>query len=105
MDAKRVVLITGGARGIGAAICRHFASLDYEVLINYNFSEGPARILVDELSGQTKAVSFRADVSNETDVRAMFEFCKSNFSRLDVLVNNASYSSGTSWNVSLHQID
>src|SRR5205823_485272 len=105
MAAQKVALITGGARGIGAAICRHFASLGYEILVNFNYSEGPARILVDEISKMSKALLFQADVSKPEQVRALFEFCKSNFSRLDVLVNNASYSSASSWNASLQQID
>ena len=41
----------------------------------------------------------QTDISKEEEVRALFEFCKSEFGRLDVLVNNASYSSPVGWDV------
>lgn len=103
--ANRVVLVTGAARGIGAAICRHLSRSGYDILINFNRSELEANELLEEISKQCHAACYRADVSKEDQVQAMFEFCKSEFGKLDVLVNNASYSSPLSWNVSAESIN
>ena len=96
-----VILVTGAARGIGAAIVRHFANLNYEILFTYNRSKESAIQLESEIKSRTKIKTMQADVSKENEVRALFEFCKSEFGRLDVLVNNASYSSPVGWNVKL----
>jgi 3-oxoacyl-[acyl-carrier protein] reductase len=102
--SKRVVLVTGGARGIGAAICRHLSKSGYDILINYNLSELEARELVEEISGSTSAACFQADVSKQEQVEKLFEFCMQRYGKLDVLINNASYSSPISWNVSVENI-
>jgi 3-oxoacyl-[acyl-carrier protein] reductase len=102
---EQVLLVTGGARGIGAAICRHFARRDWSVLINYHSSEEPARKLVEELSGLSRAELTRADVGNPDEVAAMFDFCRERFGRLDLLVNCASYSSSASWDVGVGDIN
>ena len=56
----KVVLVTGGSRGIGAAVCRKFAAEGYTVAINYEKSEEKAKALADEIGGR----AFRADVSD-----------------------------------------
>lgn len=94
-----VILVTGGARGIGAAIVRHFAALNYEILFTYNRSNESALQLESEIKSRTKIKIMQTDVSEEDEVRALFEFCKNEFGRLDVLVNNASYSSTVGWDV------
>lgn len=94
-----VILVTGGARGIGAAIVRHFATLNYEILFAYNRSNESALQLESEIKPLTKIKMQQTDVSKENDVRELFEFCKKEFGRLDVLVNNASYSSSVGWDV------
>lgn len=102
---NRVALVTGAARGIGAAICRHFSNLGYDILLNYNRSAEAAEKLATEISQKTKAKLFQADVGNPDQVNALFAFCRKEFGRLDVLVNNASYSSSTSWNVPVEKVD
>lgn len=102
---KPSLLVTGGAKGIGAAICRHFSTLHYQILVNYNQSKEAASSLVKELLENTFALSFQADISKAEQVKSLFAFCKEKFGRLDVLVNNASYSSGVSWNVPVNRID
>lgn len=94
-----MILVTGGARGIGAAIVRHFSALNYEILFTYNRSKEIALQLESQLLARSKTKTVQIDVSNEDQVRALFEFCKKEFGRLDVLVNNASYSSPVGWNV------
>lgn len=102
---SRVALITGAAKGVGAAVSRKLASLGYQLLINYNRSATEADALASELSGVTRTAAYRADVSDSAQVDQMFAFCRSEFGRLDVLVNNASYSSPSAWHASVDQID
>ena len=77
-------VVTGGAGGIGSAICRKLAAVGYEVYINYSRSKENAEQLADEIHG--KAVCF--DVSDEAVIRLFFSEEK-NF---DLLVNNAGIS-------------
>lgn len=88
------VLITGGARGIGKAICYKLSSEGYRVLINYNSSFESAQEMATTLN--TKA--YKADVSNHFEVEQMFKQIKSDFGSVDILINNAGIS-----NVSLFQ--
>jgi 3-oxoacyl-[acyl-carrier protein] reductase len=67
------------------------------VVVNYFSSEAHARELVKELTGFTKAMALRADVSNPTEVEHLYRATIETFGRVDILVNNASYSSKTSW--------
>ncbi len=99
MPGRPVVIVTGGARGIGAAIVRHFSKINYDVLLTYNRSKQSAVELADEISARGRAFVLNVDVSKEHQVRQLFELCKKEFGRLDVLVNNASYSSPVGWNV------
>lgn len=55
MTGRRTVLVTGGARGIGAAVSRELAAAGYQVLINYRTSEAAARALQDEIRGRDGA--------------------------------------------------
>ena len=86
----KVVLITGAARGIGAATARAFAKAGYTVIINWHTSQVAAERLRDELiGGGGDAHLYQADVSNTAEVAAMFQWIAKYFKRLDVLVNNA----------------
>ena len=86
----KVALITGGARGIGAATARLFAKNGYTVIINYNSSEIAAKDLQRELVDTGfDAHLFHADVSDEKQVAEMFEHVLKYFKHIDVLVNNA----------------
>lgn len=80
----RKVLITGSARGIGAACARAFVAAGDEVIIHYHKSGEQALALAEELG----AVCVRADVCDSAQVRAMFE----QIGGVDVLVNNAGIS-------------
>jgi len=102
---KRVLVVTGGARGIGAAVCRLLAKRQYDILFTYNSSKASAEKLVEELSNDCTALARQLDVSSEQDVLETFRFCESTFGRLDVLVNCASHSSKSGWDVALDKID
>lgn len=92
--ADKVVLVTGGARGIGAEICRQMAAADATVCINYYPSEvdrAAAKNLYDEIASyyQAQAMLCEADVSDPNAVSAMVDAIDQRFSRLDIVVNNA----------------
>lgn len=89
-DGGKVVLVTGGGRGIGAATCRLAARSGWRVAVNYASNADAAGRLVDEIEGAGgEAVAIRADVGREADVEALFAAVDARFGRLDALVNNA----------------
>ncbi|MFN8037108.1 MAG: glucose 1-dehydrogenase [Acidimicrobiia bacterium] len=84
----RVVLVTGGGRGIGAACARLFAANGYSVVIADVLDDGAA--LGEELAATGGSCVFhRCDVSREADVEAVVATAVGTFGSLDVLVNNA----------------
>lgn len=89
MKKNKTALITGGAKGIGAAVCRALAADGYEIAINYNSSEEAAKALKKELSEITRAEVFKADVSDSVQVKRMFSDIEKVFGGVGVLVNNA----------------
>jgi len=71
---NRIVLITGGARGIGAATARLAASRGHAVAINYRAAGDAAGALVKEIEhGGGRAIAVQADVAREAEVVRMFE--------------------------------
>ena len=83
---SKTVFVSGGGRGIGAAIVRAFYNDGYNVVINYNNSEENALMLQKEFPG---SLALKGDVSCEDDARAMIDKAISRFGKIDVLVNNA----------------
>lgn len=86
----RCIVVTGGSRGIGRAICLEFAGPDTCIYFNYASAEEAARTteaLVAEKGGT--AVGLRVDVTSEAEVAAFFKKVVDDAGRLDVLVNNA----------------
>lgn len=84
----QTVLVTGGARGIGKAVCRAFLEAGANVIINYNNSAAAAAELVNEF-GEKRVLAAQADVSRAEDVQAMIDAALAKFGAIDVLVNNA----------------
>jgi 3-oxoacyl-[acyl-carrier protein] reductase len=86
----KVALVTGGSRGIGAAIARRLAQEGARVAVNYHTSAGQAQALVDELRALgAEAEAFQADVSNVGQAERLVALTVERFGKLDVLVNNA----------------
>ncbi len=86
----RVVLVTGGARGVGRAISTAFARLGAHVIVNYFHATEEAPALVAELrEAGHSAEPIRASVAMRPQVDAMFDTIAERHGRLDVLVNNA----------------
>lgn len=87
----KVVLVTGGSRGIGKATSEEFAKAGANVVVNYLSSKDEAEQLVAELQEQynIRAVAIKADVSREQDVVAMRDAITTAFGKVDIVVNNA----------------
>ncbi|MBP3447088.1 MAG: 3-oxoacyl-ACP reductase FabG [Clostridia bacterium] len=84
------VIITGSARGIGAATAALFADMGYNVVINYNTSEAEALALRGKITANGgKAIAVQADVSKMSEAKHLFDEAKKAFGAVDVLVNNA----------------
>jgi len=86
----RIVIVTGGTRGIGEAICEEFIKQGDKVILNYRNSYDKA-ITIKERLGENLFL-IKADVGNINEVNVMIDFCLSKFGRVDVLVNNAGIS-------------
>jgi len=86
----KVVIVTGGSRGIGAATSMLLALNGYAVCINYRSRNKDAELLADKITQQGgKVFCFCADVSKEDDVIRLFEAVENHFGRVTHLVNNA----------------
>lgn len=87
---KKVVIVTGGSRGIGAATSKLLASKGYSVCVNYRSNEEQANTVVSEIK-QTGGVafSFKADVSIEDEVKMLFTTVSQRLGPVTHLVNNA----------------
>lgn len=87
---NKVVLVTGGSRGIGKAIGLYFAHHGYDVVINYQGNEQAAQTACQQIrSVQPNSMMIKGDVSDAQDVKEMFDTIMDRYGRLDVLVNNA----------------
>jgi 3-oxoacyl-[acyl-carrier protein] reductase len=84
----RTALITGGAGGIGSAICRKFAESGYSVIITYNSDKNKAEKLLASLPEGNHAI-FQAPTTSPEKLKELTEFVKEKYGKLDVLVNNA----------------
>src|SRR5258705_1617806 len=86
----RTALVTGGSRGIGAAIVRALAEAGAAVGINYREGAGEADALVKQISGAGgRAIAIAADVSQSDAVSKTIDRVKSELGPIDILVNNA----------------
>jgi glucose 1-dehydrogenase len=88
--AGQSALVTGASSGIGKAIAIEFAREGAHVVVNYASDESRKDKVLEEIKAfGGSAIAFRADVSNEDEVRAMFSEMKKTFGTIDILVNNA----------------
>jgi NAD(P)-dependent dehydrogenase (short-subunit alcohol dehydrogenase family) len=87
---SKVMIVTGGGRGIGAATVRLAAERGYSVCVNYLRNRDAAEALVNDLRRKDfKAITVQADVAVEAEVVRMFEQVDRALGRVSALVNNA----------------
>ena len=87
---ERVVLVTGGSRGIGAATARLAAQRGWSVAVNYTSNEAAAQQVVQAVrEAGRRAIAVQADVADEAQVVRMFEEVDAKLGRITDLVNNA----------------
>lgn len=96
---RKVALVTGGAKGIGAAIVRELAASNIDVVINYLTSEKEALSLAKEIKEKyaVKVLTYKCDVSKEKEVDEMAFAIEKEFGGVDILVNNAAIDLSNMW--------
>jgi len=85
--ANKVALVTGGSRGIGAAIVRKIASEGAQVAFTYSSSPEKAQAIIEEIGDQVIAI--KADSGKPQEIIEAVEKTITTFGRLDILINNA----------------
>ena len=93
MSDAPIMIVTGGSRGIGAAIARLAGKRGYDVCVNYTAAAERAEAVAAEIRGHgRRAIAVKADVSNSDDVERLFAQTDDGLGSVDVLVNNAGIS-------------
>ena len=86
----KIAVVTGGSRGIGAAIATRLAADGASVAVNYASHQAEANDVVQKIvQAGGKAIAIQADVSKTEDVRRLFKEVAERFEGLDMLINNA----------------
>ncbi len=89
-DDKKVVLITGASRGIGAFTATLLAQQGHKVVINYANNDQQATQIVENIKAVGGTASrFKADVSQSNQVELLFDYVINTYGKIDVLINNA----------------
>lgn len=116
-DARpRVAIVTGGAGGIGKAICQRLAADGYSVVVNYRGQADRAAQIVADINaaageGKGRALAVQADIATEAGAQALYQAAAKAFGAVSVLVNNASPRinpkpfSATAWDDVQQQMD
>ncbi len=87
---KRTVLVTGGSRGIGAAIARMFGARGWNAVLTYVSNSAAAQTLVHDLErASARASAYRCDLRVESDITSLFRALDEAGVRVDALINNA----------------
>lgn len=90
MADQKIALVTGGSRGIGAAIAKKLAGDGFKVIVNYAGNAQAADHVVREIEqAGGKAQAIQADIANTQAVQQLFDAIETQWGRIDVLVNNA----------------
>ncbi len=94
---SKIMIVTGGSRGIGAAVARAAGARGYDVAVNYSQAEYRAREVVADIekAGQ-RAIVVQADMGSEDDILRMFDTVDSELGPVSAMVNNAAIDYETS---------
>jgi 3-oxoacyl-[acyl-carrier protein] reductase len=88
--SAKVVIVTGAAGGIGAAICERLARDGFTVVVNYAGNPAPAQALADRIEAAGgRAITAQADIADPAQVARLFSSAETAFGGVDVLVNTA----------------
>jgi len=94
-DNRPTAIVTGGSRGIGAAIAKLLGASGYSVAVSYVKDEAAARAVLGTLTGAgSRAVGIQGDVSREADVLRLFEIAERELGPVRAVVNNAAITGG-----------
>jgi len=85
---NRTILITGGSRGIGAAIAREFANAGDRIALHYSSSTKDAQEVISSLAGSEHMI-VQADLRDPAAIKEMVDLVAQQFGAIDVLINNA----------------
>lgn len=90
LDGKTAI-VTGGSRGLGAAVCARLAQDGANVVLTYEQSREKAESLAGTIADRygVRAAAVRADAAEEADVRSLFRLVEARFGAAHILVNNA----------------
>lgn len=90
LSTKKVAIVTGASRGIGAAIAKRLSSDGFAVVVNYVGNREKAETVVQEIhAAGGDAIAVQGDVSNSQDVESLFDWAEKTYGGVDVLINNA----------------
>ncbi len=93
--AERVVVVTGSTRGIGFAIARALVRAGHSVVVSSRTQEAVDRAVAElAAAGTGEVAGIAADVSQQTHLKALYDFALQRFGRIDVWINNAGISLG-----------
>jgi len=85
-----VLLITGGAKRVGAEIIKYFAKQKWDIAFTYHQSKSHAEILIKNLKGQNKIKAYEADLRKTETASNLIAKVNKDFHKIDLLINNAS---------------
>lgn len=90
MVEQQTVLITGGTSGVGSYLCKHLTLLGHNVAFTFNSNKEDAEKLLEELrETNERTIAYKVDVTNETEVKELFEKINESFGNIDSVINNA----------------
>ncbi|MCR5308563.1 MAG: SDR family oxidoreductase [Bacilli bacterium] len=96
---RKIALVTGGAKGIGAAVVKELANNGYDVVISYLTSEKLAKELAKKLAAESpvRVLTYQCDVSKENEVDEMVTYIEKELGTIDILINNAAIDISSMW--------